>query len=184
MSKLRQIVLDGSVSLAWYFADEANPYADSIARLLPRELEAVVPTIWPLEVVNAFLTGERRKRSTPAQSAKWAAFFEMLPITIDGEGSTRAFREILSLARERGLSAYDAAYLEVAMRRGLPLATLDAKLKSAAIAVGVAIYSPNADAKCALSLEPRPLPRRRFDTANGHGFETAHDPAHGLVSRT
>lgn len=146
MSTPRQFVLDGSVALAWYFADEANPYADAIARLLPRELEAVVPTIWPLEIANAFLTGERRRRSTPAQSAKWAGFLEVLPITIDGEGSTRAFREILSLGRERGLSAYDAAYLEVAMRRGLPLATLDAKLKSAAVTVGVAIYSPGSDA--------------------------------------
>ena len=74
--------LDGSVALAWYFVDEANPYADAIARLLPRELGAVVPTIWPLEIANSFLTGERRRRSTPARSAKWAGFFEVLPITM------------------------------------------------------------------------------------------------------
>jgi predicted nucleic acid-binding protein len=134
-------VLDGSITLAWYFADEADTYADEVGRQLPA-VEAIVPTIWPLEVANAVLMGERRKRSTPAQAATWISHLLSLPITVDDETSAHALGAILNLARMQSLSAYDAAYLELAMRRGLPLATLDDRLKAAAVAVGVPLYMP------------------------------------------
>ena len=134
-------VLDGSIALAWYFADEADAYADEVGRQLPA-VEAIVPTIWPLEVANAVLMGERRKRSTPAQAATWISHLLTLPITVDGETSAHALGAILNLARMQSLSAYDAAYLELAMRRGLPLATLDDQLKVAAAAVGVPLFVP------------------------------------------
>ena len=133
-------VLDGSVTLAWYFADEVNDYANAVQDGLDPG-RAFVPSLWPLEIANIILVGERRKRSTAAQAAAWTVSLNLLPIIIDDETTSRAFSDILNLGRAQNLSAYDAAYLELAMRRGLPLATLDAKLKAAAGVVGVPFYS-------------------------------------------
>ena len=136
-----EFVLDGSIALAWYFKDEANRYADAVAARFPLA-RAAVPQIWPLEVANAVLMGERRQRSTEAQAAKWLTYLGFLPIIVDDETNDRAWGEVLSLARGHRLSAYDAAYLELALRRGLPLATLDDKLKAAASAAGVPAFAP------------------------------------------
>lgn len=135
-----RLILDTSLTLAWYFADEANPYADAVAQALAAA-EAIVPSLWPLEIANALVMGERRKRSTEAQASTFLARLGALPIVIDDETDARAWSDTISLARAHNLSAYDAAYLELAMRRGLPLASLDKKLKAAAIAVGVGLYS-------------------------------------------
>jgi predicted nucleic acid-binding protein len=140
MESIKEFVLDGSVTMAWYFQDEMNDYADAVRDGLDRS-QAVVPSLWPLEVANTVIMGERRKRSTPAQAATWLGFLGVLPIVVDGETTARAWGDTLGLARAHNLSAYDAAYLELAMRRGLPLATLDEKLKAAAAAVGVSMYS-------------------------------------------
>jgi predicted nucleic acid-binding protein len=133
---MAEFVLDASLALAWYFKDEADPYADAVAAA-----RAAVPLIWPLEVANALLMGERRQRSTEAQAAKWLTYLGFLPIAVDDETNDRAWGEVLSLARAHRLSAYDAAYLELALRRGLPLATLDDKLKAAASAGGVQAFA-------------------------------------------
>ena len=135
-----RFVLDTSLTLAWYFADEADPYADAVAQTLA-SAEAVVPSLWPLEVANALVMGERRQRSTEAQASAFLARLGTLPIVIDEETDARAWSDTLGLARAQNLSAYDAAYLEVAMRRGLPLASLDEKLKAAAAGVDVGLYS-------------------------------------------
>jgi predicted nucleic acid-binding protein len=140
-AKAKAFVLDGSVSLAWYFKDEASPYADAVASRFP-EMTAVVPPIWPLEVANAVLMGERRKRSTEAQAVKWFNYLGSLPITTDDDSTSRAWSEVLGLARLYQLSAYHAAYLELALRRGLALATLDEPLRAAAGAAGVALFEP------------------------------------------
>jgi predicted nucleic acid-binding protein len=140
MESIKEFVLDGSVTMAWYFQDEMSDYADAVRDGLDRS-QAVVPSLWPLEVANTVIMGERRKRSTPAQAATWLGFLGVLPIVVDGETTARAWGDTLGLARAHNLSAYDAAYLELAMRRGLPLATLDEKLKAAAAAVGVSMYS-------------------------------------------
>jgi predicted nucleic acid-binding protein len=133
------LVLDSSIALAWCFADEKNPYADAIAVLFPN-LEAFVPALWHLEVSNALLMGERRGRNTPADTAQWTTFLASLPIFLDDQTMRRAWTDTASLARLWNLTAYDATYVELALRRGLPLATLDTKLKAAAIAAGVLIY--------------------------------------------
>lgn len=135
-----RLVLDGSLALAWYFADEADPYADAVAQGLATR-EAVVPSLWRLEIANTLVVGERRKRSTEAQAAAFIARLEMLPIVVDDETDARAWGETIRLARTHTLSAYDAAYLELAMRLGLPLASLDDKLKAAARAVGVPLFT-------------------------------------------
>jgi predicted nucleic acid-binding protein len=138
---MAEFVLDGSLALAWYFKDEADPYADAVAARFP-SARALVPVIWPLEVANAVLMGERRQRSTQAQAAKWLGYLGSLPIAVDEETNARAWDELLSLGRAHPLCAYDAAYLELALRRGLPLATLDDKLKAAASAAGVPPFVP------------------------------------------
>jgi predicted nucleic acid-binding protein len=134
-----RLVLDTSLTLAWFFADEANAYADAVALSLASG-EAAVPSLWPLEVANALITGERRKRSTEAQATAFIARLRTLPIVVDDETDSRAWGDTMSLARAHNLSAYDAAYLELAMRRALPLATLDARLKAAAATTGVSLY--------------------------------------------
>lgn len=136
-----EFVLDGSLALAWYFKDEADPYADAVAAQFPAA-HAAVPVIWPLEIANALLMGERRQRSSEAQASRWLAYLVSLPIAVDEDTNSRAWSEVLSLARGHRLSAYDAAYLELALRRGLPIATLDDKLKSAASTTGVRTFAP------------------------------------------
>jgi predicted nucleic acid-binding protein len=133
------MVLDCSIVMAWYFADEQSDYADHVARRLPQHA-AIVPVNWPLEVANVLVIGERRKRSTQAHAARLLKTLKGLPITVDDETNLHAWETTISLARAHGLTAYDAAYLELAVRRGLPLATLDDTLKVAAHAAGVALY--------------------------------------------
>ena len=133
------LVIDSSVAIAWCFPDEQDTYSQSVLDALTSE-RAMVPDLWHLEVANTLLVGERRKRSTQANTVTWLGFLASLPIGVDEETKAHAFGDTLSLAREHNLSAYDAAYLELAMRRGLPLATLDDKLKTAAQTVGVALY--------------------------------------------
>ena len=132
-------VLDCSTTMAWCFDDEATPYTDSIRDQLA-DMRAVVPSLWPLEVANVTLVGERRKRLDEARTLRFFALLDGLPIIIDDETSGKAFGEIVRLARAHHLSAYDAAYLELAIRRGLPLASLDVKLKTAAKAAGVVLF--------------------------------------------
>ncbi len=132
-------VLDGSVTLVWVFADEGDDYAAAILDKMP-DLQAHVPALWALEVANALLVGERRGRTTPAMSAHFLALLGTFPITVDDETVARAWFETMHLARAHKLSAYDASYLELAMRLGLPLATLDGKLNAAATAVGVSPF--------------------------------------------
>jgi len=99
-----------------------------------------VPPLWPLEVANALLVGERRSRITPAETARFLAILATFPITVDDETVAHAWLDTMHLARAQNLSSYDAAYLELALRRGLPLAALDGKLKTAAQAVGVPLF--------------------------------------------
>lgn len=139
MSPQTEFILDGSVCLAWYFQDEADDYADAVRDCLV-SARALVPSIWPLEIANTLWVGERRGRSTAAQATAWLSTLRALPITIDEQAPRRAFDDILSIARSQGVSAYDSAYLELAMRRQAPLATLDARLRTAARAIGIAAF--------------------------------------------
>jgi predicted nucleic acid-binding protein len=134
------LVLDGSVTMAWCFDDEATPYTNGVRDRLA-DVRAVVPTIWPLEVANAAIVGERRNRLDEARTCRFFSLLDGLLIVIDDETSGRAFGETPHLCRAHNLSAYDAACLELAMRRGLPLACLDGKLKAAASAVGVPLLA-------------------------------------------
>jgi predicted nucleic acid-binding protein len=133
------LVIDGSIAIAWCFLDEKDAYSQSVLDALASE-PAFVPDLWHLEVASTLVVGERRKRSTQAETVTWLSFLAELPIIVDEETKSHAFADTIHLARAHNLSAYDAAYLELAIRRGLPLATLDDKLKTAAQAVGVKLY--------------------------------------------
>lgn len=132
------IVVDASTALSWCFEDESSPYSDRVLSLLTSD-SAVVPAIWPVEVTNALIVGERRKRLTEAQTARFVQLLGQLPIEVDTPPSTIIFGAVLSSARRHGLSAYDASYIEVAERHGLSLASLDTRLRTAASAAGVAL---------------------------------------------
>lgn len=140
MENIEAFVLDGSVTMAWYFKDEMNGYANAVRDSLEQR-QAIVPSLWALEVANTVVMGERRNRSTPAQAAIWLSLLSALPIVVDAETSARAWGDTLSVARAHSLSAYDAAYLELAMRRGLSLATLDERLINAAKSLGVSLFA-------------------------------------------
>lgn len=138
----KPFVLDASVTLAWCFPGESTSYTEHILDLLGNGAEAVTPAIWPLEVSNALLVGERRKRISPAQISSVLQRIINLPISVDGIRLDRSFGPTLSLARQVQLTAYDASYLELALREALPVATLDDKIKRAAKDVGVPLVVP------------------------------------------
>jgi predicted nucleic acid-binding protein len=135
----RQIVLDASVAVAWCFEDERTPFTEGVLDLLSAGTEVLAPAIWPFEVANALLVAEQRKRITVAQVTALLRRIAGLPISVEPIEPLRAFEQVLSVARQQNLTEYDAAYLELALRTGLPLATLDGKLKQAARSVDVGL---------------------------------------------
>lgn len=135
---MSRFILDCSVAMAWCFEDEADGYADAVLDGLV-EGTAVVPSHWRLEVANVLLVAQRRGRLKEADSTRFLELLGALPIEVDSETGARAFGAILSLGREHGLSSYDAAYLELAMRDSVPLASLDQRLGLAAEGAGVAL---------------------------------------------
>jgi predicted nucleic acid-binding protein len=130
------LVIDASSVLAWCFDDEGGPEADALIEKVAAE-GAAVPGLWSLEIANGLVMAERRGRIKPAESAAFIAMIEELPIVADPATAARALHEATGLAREHRLTAYDAAYLELAMRLGLPLATGDRNLAAAAGRAGV-----------------------------------------------
>lgn len=137
-----RFVLDCSVALAWYFEDEADKYADAVAEAMTDSI-AVVPSLFHLELANILITGERRKRSTAAQATSFLTRIANLSIAVDPQTVARAWSDTIDLARKHELSSYDAAYLELALRESLPIATLDNNLKSAAKALKVRLFKPS-----------------------------------------
>ncbi len=139
---MSDVVIDNSVVIAWCFPDEKNSYAMKVLRALT-SCAAIVPAMWAFEAANVFIVGERKRRSTVADTSVWTQFLTALPITIDNQNIGYLFNDILNVARIHNLSAYDAAYLELAIRRAIPLATLDGKLKAAAKKAGIKLYDPS-----------------------------------------
>jgi len=135
-------VLDASVALLW-LVPETNEagvaYATATLKAL-KESQALVPSLWALEAANVVAKVESKGIVTQADSQRFITLLGRLNIVTDQATATRALGETLNLARRYKLSAYDAAYLELALRAGLALATLDADLVKAATATGVAIF--------------------------------------------
>lgn len=132
----KNFVVDNSVVMSWCFKDEDNPYADLVLGRF-EEATAYVPSVWPLEVVNVLLAAERRKLISETDSIRFLRLLSQLPILVQHESPERAMKDILNLARAHDLSSYDASYLDLAMKKGLPLATLDKKMRKAAKSMNV-----------------------------------------------
>jgi len=138
---IRTIVLDASVAVAWCFEDESSSYSEGVLDLLSTGTEVLSPAIWPFEVANALLVAERRKRIKMAQVTALLRRIAGLPVSIEPIVTNSAFNQILSIARQNNLTEYDASYVELALREGLPLATLDGELRTAAGHLGINLVS-------------------------------------------
>ena len=123
-------VIDNSVVMTWCFKDKDSQYNDLILNKL-ENATAFVPSIWPLEVTNVLSVAERKKRLGEADSTRFIALLTELPIIVDQELPERMIKEIFALARKHNLSSYNASYLDLAMKKGLPVATLDKNLLAA-----------------------------------------------------
>ena len=139
---MSELVLDCSVTAAWLFEDEVSPYAEAVLDGLATDLKALAPFIWPLEVINVLLVGERRGRINEAQSTAFWETLRLMPIAVDDRAPMMASDAIMALGRAHDLSAYDAAYLELAIRTVAPIATLDDRLARAANASGTGAWQP------------------------------------------
>ncbi|MFT4926073.1 MAG: putative nucleic acid-binding protein [Phenylobacterium sp.] len=137
-----QFVLDNSVTMRWLLAstktDDQN-YAVEVLKSLS-EQQALVPNLWHLEVTNVLLGAEKRQELTSGQSEDFLIQLESLPLRVDDSTPLHAFNRTLGLARSYNLSSYDASYLELAIRTGVPLATLDKALIRAAKKADVNLY--------------------------------------------
>ena len=136
-------VLDASFSFQWLFRDEASPEGYAALAVIRRE-GAIVPSLWHLEITNGLGMAERRGRIDQAGLSEALGLLRSLLLDVDETPSLARCETILELMRAHRLTAYDATYLELALRRGLPLATRDKALRQAATAVGVALLQVDA----------------------------------------
>jgi predicted nucleic acid-binding protein len=135
-----RIVLDASIALTWCFPDEKAQKAQEISERIATGDSVVVPAFWAHEILNALLVGEKRKRLTRELMRAFLEDLNRLPIEVDLPGTPPiVFGETQSVCRKHGLTAYDAAYLEIAIRSGCQLATGDDELRRAALAEGIEV---------------------------------------------
>jgi predicted nucleic acid-binding protein len=131
--------LDCSVAMTWLFEHDASPETDKLLGKLAGADTAVVPQHWLLEVTNVLLVAEASKKKKAAESMEFLALLSKLAIESDAETGHYATTATIALGRKHKLTSYDAAYLELAMRRGVALATLDKSLRKAAVMEGVPV---------------------------------------------
>lgn len=131
-------VLDASVTLAWCFIDEQTPATQNLLAQLDT-VQAFVPGLWTLEIGNILLSACRKQRISYANATEFLNLLSELDIQIDDATAAFGFHDIFLLAHSEQLTTYDAAYLELAMRLGLPLATRDKQLAAAATKVGITV---------------------------------------------
>lgn len=134
------LVLDASMTLSWLLPDEASEDAAGVQGELLKAETVWVPAHWRLEVCNALCMAERRKRLDAAGIAQAVALFSQLPVVVDPRTNDRAGSETLALSRQYALSVYDGAYLELALRSGASLASLDRPLRAVAKKLGVPLF--------------------------------------------
>ena len=136
---MSRFVLDASIALTWCFPDENAAIAELVAERFKQGEMALAPSFWPHEVLNALLAGERRKRISKEMVGSFLDDLAVLPVSLRPVSARDVFDRIQSLSREHGFTAYDAAYLDLAMESGLPLATLDEDLCRACKEAGAAL---------------------------------------------
>lgn len=128
---MKEFVLDCSATIPWVFASEATPATDALLDNLAVGAKAWVPALWHLELGNVLLGAQRKSRIDKAGIEQFLSALDVYDIEVDPETMAVAWSKTLSFAESYGLTVYDAAYLELALRRGLPLATLDGSLRTA-----------------------------------------------------
>jgi len=133
------VVIDASLALAWCFPDESSEYADRVLVSLDGHV-MLVPALWAIEVTNALLVAERGRRIKQPEIQRFLSLLNGLTVTVDSQPLPESVSNILPLARAHTLSAYDAAYLDVALRHAAPLATLDRRLREAARKAGIEAF--------------------------------------------
>ena len=139
---MTDFVLDNSVAMRWLLKSKKTPdqhYAEAVLKTLA-DANAIVPDLWHLEATNVLLSAEKHRQITLAEAERFIAQLENLPIYVDPLTANQAFSRTMALARAYALSSYDAAYLELSIRVGQPLATLDKNLLKAARKADVKIY--------------------------------------------
>jgi predicted nucleic acid-binding protein len=135
-------VIDASATLPWCFADEATSATNAVLSGLRAGDEAIVPAHWPLEVANALMIAVRRKRISRDDAHQFLLDLEFLPIRVETTTKNRVRAGVFPMAQNYGLTVYDAAYLELAIRERISLTTLDFELRKAAADAGVPLVGP------------------------------------------
>jgi predicted nucleic acid-binding protein len=130
------LIVDCSIAMTWLFEDERTQKTDEIQDRLANEA-AIVPHHWPLEVANVLALAERRRRISRTDSEQFLQLLAVMVITVDRACEFEKIGQLLPLCREHGLTSYDSAYLELAIRMNLPIATLDKDLRRAATKAGI-----------------------------------------------
>jgi predicted nucleic acid-binding protein len=129
-------VLDASIVLAWFLPDESSPAADTLLERMQQE-DVFAPAIWPLEIANALLVAERRKRISTVERLEFLEHLAALPVLLDRPHTADDLPALSEVGREHSLSIYDACYLQLAQSRRIALATFDRELRAASARMGV-----------------------------------------------
>ena len=135
---MEPFVLNASLTLSWCFADEATPYSRAVLASL-QTTYAVTPALWPFEVANVLALAERKQRITRAGVEEFFEMLGRLPIEVERREALWLWQAIMPLVRKHRLSGYDAAYLELAKRERMCLATLARALQETSGTLGVQI---------------------------------------------
>lgn len=138
---MKGLVLDCSVTISWCLKDHPDPYAEEVLDALSDVDTVLVPALWRLEVVNVLLAAEKRGHTTRVLSLRFLEDLQSLPIRVESPEESSGMDALLRLASERGLTAYAAAYLDCAVRKGFPVATFDERLRKACRDAGVGVYN-------------------------------------------
>ena len=133
----KQLVLDASLTISWCLKDEPLKLIEAILDSFAVGTTAIVPSLWIWEVNNALLIAQRRGKLNNIQRHQEISFLKKLPIDIDEDAHQQAWSETTNLAQKHDLTVYDASYLELAVRQGLPLGSLDRNLRKAAKKIGI-----------------------------------------------
>jgi predicted nucleic acid-binding protein len=133
----KQLVLDASLAISWCLKDESLKLIESILDSFALGTTAIVPSLWAWEVNNALLIAQRHGKLNNIQRHQEISFLKKLPIDIDEDAHHQVWSETTNLAQKHDLTVYDASYLELALRQGLPLGSLDKSLRIAAKKIGL-----------------------------------------------
>lgn len=136
---MADLVIDASLSAAWCFEDETTDYTEGVLTAVSETADAIAPRLWAYELRNSILMGVRRKCIERADAQ---AFLASLPALRFRLIDPLSYDDVFDLAERHGLTVYDASYLDLALREGLPLASLDRELCKAAVKAGITLFKP------------------------------------------